>query len=138
MLERLNECLRPLAEIRDKQRHPPINPDEAVQSFLQWTQREFLPHLQAEQDLCRPVLTIHAAGEPLYRQMLADHRKLRELAQQAREEMLLLQNEDSIREDWWNTLDLACVWSFQRAMAEHVDCENREIFPKAIALQVKE
>jgi len=134
MLDHLDQALMPFVEIRDQKRPVPADPNEAAEEFLHWTQREFLPHLQEEQDLCRPLLQATVQGEGLYQEMMAQHEKLRALAHQAREEIVLLLNQDSIREAWWDTLEMSSLWAFRRTLSEHIDHEHRDIFPKALAL----
>ncbi len=135
LLEGLDQSILPFVEIRDKIRPVPSDPDELVDAFLHWTQREFLPHLQQEQDFCRQVLMSTEQGEALYSEMVSQHDKLRALIHQAREEMVLLLSQNTIRDAWWDTLEMSSLWAFRRALVEHIDHEHREIFPKAIALQ---
>jgi len=134
LLDHLDQVLMPFVDIRDSRRPVPADPNDIVEPFLHWMQREFLPHLQQEQDFCLPVLSASAQGESLYREMISQHDKLRALVHQAREEVVLLLNQEGIREAWWDTLEMSSLWAFRRALSEHVDYEHREVFPKAIAL----
>jgi len=136
LLASLDQSLAPFAEIRDKRLPVPPNAETIARPLLRWMQRAFLPHLVEEEELFRPYFMRSEEGEALFASIGAEHAKLRKLLHQAREEVNLLLCENSIREAWWDTLDLWAVWALRRALSQHIEFERREVLPKAIALDV--
>jgi len=136
LLDSLDESLQPFAEIRDKNLPAPPNPEQIARPLLRWMQREFLPHLVEEEDLFRPYFMPTEEGEALFASIGGEHAKLRKLLRQAREEINLLLGKASIRQAWWDTVDLSTLWAFRRALSEHIEFEHRHVFPKVIALDV--
>ncbi|MCX7011813.1 MAG: hemerythrin domain-containing protein [Candidatus Sumerlaeota bacterium] len=137
MLKSLDESLRPFARIRDKKAPAPSDAQAVAQPLLGWMQRVFLPHLVEEEDLFRPALQSSEEGGQVLADVVAQHDRLRKLVNQSREEIHLLLRQASIREAWWDTVDLCAVWAFRRAFSEHIEHERQEVLPKAIALQMR-
>jgi len=136
IIESLDDSLLPFVQIRDKNLPAPPNPEEIARPLLQWMQREFLPHLVEEEELFRAQCAPTQEGQALFDAVISEHDKLRKLLLQAREEVSLLLGEVSIREAWWDTVDLSTMWTFRKALSKHMDFEYHEVLPKAIALSL--
>ncbi len=135
LTESLDAALEPFAKIRVKEAEAPPQAEELVRPLLAWLQQGLLPHLAIEDDLLRPYAGPSDVGDDaIFNQVFTEHDQLRKLANEARQEINLLLQESSIREAWWDTMELSSVWALRREWARHIDFEHRRVLPRAAAL----
>ena len=135
LTESLDSALAPFAKIRVKEAEAPPRAEELVRPLLAWLQQGLRPHLVIEDDLLRPYAGPSDVGDDaIFNRVFTEHDQLRKLANEARQEINLLLQESSIREAWWDTMELSAVWALRREWASHIDFEHRRVLPRAAAL----